>query len=126
MLKYLRGHVDWGTDASFCHAVQLAKIFGKTEVTNFENTLMDQHISRLEISMDNTLPNNRPEAVDKLIENLKGLLFGKFFIVGISFKVSIFAEFKNKINGVSCGYSVDELNDITMLEFFHDGDLGAE
>jgi hypothetical protein len=47
VLEYLRRHVDWGTHTGTGHFACLSEKFGKAEVTNFKNLLMDQDIGCL-------------------------------------------------------------------------------
>ena len=76
--------------------------------------------------MDDTLIDNGRESSNELIKNLKGLIFSKSLIHWVPLQITIFAELQDQVNGVGRGYSIDKLNNVAMLEFFHDGNFGTE
>jgi hypothetical protein len=67
LFQHLGRHVNRSSNTSFSHSVQFSKILGKSKITNLENTIMNQYISWLKITMNDALFNDSWEAGDELV-----------------------------------------------------------
>jgi hypothetical protein len=67
LFQHLGWHVNRSPDTSFSHSIQFSKILGKSKIANLENTIMNQYISWLKITMDNALFNDSWESSDELV-----------------------------------------------------------
>lgn len=119
MIQNLRSHIQRRSKNSLSSLILRSQQFGKSEISQLNNSIMLQNVCQFKISVHNLTLDQRLECMQYLYKVLKCLLLGKLLLsLDGSQKIALITVLKNEVNIIDCFFDVNQSNYVVILATF--------
>lgn len=119
-LKNLNWHIQRCSDYCFVFEVLIGYFLCKSEISNFEDSILNHYIGRLEISMHDTLSYEDQKSIYDLSEHIYRLFFWELFTRFHKARYISITKLLNNIIVFATLHDIYKPDDVRVFYRFHD------
>ena len=120
----MRSHVDWTAHTRLQHLrTKVIHVLGKPKVTYLVDSLVDEDVGWLKVTMHYLLADEFGESPEDLLHDFENFVFLELFAFHEFLEVSVFAELGDDIEAVFGAEDILEAYDVGVIEAFEKVDL---